>query len=444
MDGGYSSRDRRCAAEVSSYGPRVRRSSTNAQQTGPCARFCGTLLAIAVIAVSPGIIAGCEGLADLDARQQPMDKVSERTPAKPARDPALPDPVTPAPEQIEPTPAPAPAPITPLTPGAAIEDERNTIAVFQTVAPATVFVTQSQLVRNRFTMHVDQIPAGTGSGFIWDERGHVVTNFHVVAGGHSFAVTLYDGSVLTAKLVGGDPKRDIAVLALDPAEVSERQLTPVQLPDASQPLVVGQKALAIGNPFGLDHTLTTGVISALDREVVGFGGVTIRDMIQTDASINPGNSGGPLLDSAGQLIGMNTMIYSKTGASAGIGFAVPVSTIRRLVPQIIQYGAPRRAGLGIEILSDTIARRAGMRGVIIERVTSDGPAAKAGLRGLSRVGQQIGLGDVIVGIDEHAVGNYDDLFNALDLYNPGDTVAVKVLRAGEVFAIETTLALLDG
>jgi S1-C subfamily serine protease len=344
------------------------------------------------------------------------------------------------PVPLPPTVRPSP---TPLGPGAAIEDERNTISVFETVAPATVFVTQSQLVRNRFTLSVDQIPAGTGSGFIWDAQGHIVTNFHVVAGGDSFAVTLWDGASLPARLVGGDPKRDIAVLALDRAGINQRDLTPVTLPPTDAPLLVGQKALAIGNPFGLDHTLTTGVISALDREVVGFGGVSIRDMIQTDASINPGNSGGPLLDSAGQLIGMNTMIFSKSGSSAGIGFAVPVATIRRLVPQIIQFGAPRRAGLGIEILSDTIARRAGLRGVIIEEVVPGGPAAKAGLRGLVRTRNQIGLGDVIVGIDDHEVVNYDDLFNALERYEPGSKVAVKVLRGGEVFAIETELVLLD-
>lgn len=425
---------------VSSYGPHVRPRSTNVQHQArrgvlKRVRVVGTtLLAVSVLALA------CESLPEIGDSSPEVAPRSREPERPPNRAPAPPDPIPPPREVVQ----PAPPPIVPLTPGAAIEDERNTIAVFQAAAPATVFVTQSQLVRNRFTMRVDQIPAGTGSGFLWDTSGHVVTNFHVVAGGHSFAVTLYDGSVLPAKLVGGDPKRDVAVLALDPAEVRERELIPVKLPDAARPLVVGQKALAIGNPFGLDHTLTTGVISALDREVVGYGGVTIRDMIQTDASINPGNSGGPLLDSAGQLIGMNTMIYSKTGASAGIGFAVPVSTIRRLVPQIIQYGAPRRAGLGIEIVSDAIARRAGLRGVVIERVTPGGPAAKAGLLGLAQKGGQIVLGDVIVGIDDFSVGSYDDLFNALDRYEPGATVAVKVLRGGEVFAIETTLALLEG
>jgi S1-C subfamily serine protease len=351
----------------------------------------------------------------------------------------------PAPPPVALPEPPPPAPSTPLVPGlgpgAAIEDERNTISVFEACAPATVFVTQQQLVRNRFTLNVDQISAGTGSGFVWDALGHIVTNFHVVAGGDRFEVTLWDGTTSAARLVGGDPKRDIAVLALDRTGNAERVMIPVTLPPPEETLIVGQKALAIGNPFGLDHTLTTGVISALDREVVGFGGVSIRDMIQTDASINPGNSGGPLLDSAGRLIGMNTMIFSKTGSSAGIGFAVPVSTIRRLVPQIIQYGAPRRAGLGIDVLSDTIARRAGLRGVIIEKVAPGGPAAKAGLRGLTRTPRQIGLGDVIVGIDDYPITNYDDLFNALDHYEPGATVKVKVLRGGEVFAIETQLAL---
>lgn len=360
------------------------------------------------------------------------------SPARPAAQ-AEPPPSSPSPApELQKAPEPPPK-VQPLSPGAGIEDERNTIAVFEAAGPATVFVTQSQARLNRFTASVDQIPAGSGSGFIWDREGHVVTNFHVVAQGESFAVTLADGTSLPARLVGGDPKRDIAVLAIDPAG---RELVPVELPPADRRLVVGQKALAIGNPFGLDHSLTVGVISALDREVVGFGGVTIRDMIQTDASINPGNSGGPLLDSAGRLIGMNTMIFSKSGSSAGIGFAVPVSTIRRLVPQIIQYGAPRRAALGIEIVGDHIARRNGIEGVAILEVQEGGPAAKAGLRGLALEGNQARLGDVIVGIDDFAIGDYDDLFNALDRFEPGDRVDVKVKRAGEVFAIPVDLALL--
>ena len=428
----------------------VRRRSTNAQGAGRLLLFSCLVWALT--------LGGCEqsqpreGGGSGQAADAKESQVTADEPApKPKRERKPKPEPKPKPKPVAPAPAPPPAsppapplatpPVSPLGTGAAIEDERNTIAVFEAVAPATVFVTQSQLVRNRFTLHVDEIPAGTGSGFVWDTAGHVVTNFHVVAGGHSFTVTLHDGHVVPAKLVGGDPKRDIAVLALERGALDGRELTPVRLPAADLPLRVGQKALAIGNPFGLDHTLTTGVISALDREVVGFGGVSIRDMIQTDASINPGNSGGPLLDSAGQLIGMNTMIFSKSGSSAGIGFAVPVWTIRRLVPQIIQYGRPRRASLGVEVLVDSIARRAGVAGVIIDQVEPRGPAAKAGLRGLTRSRAQIGLGDVIVGIDEHEVRNYDDLFNALDRYEPGDEVNVKVLRGGEVFAIATTLGI---
>lgn len=419
------------------YGRRVRAASLHPS----------TRLVLAMLVASLGLGLGSAGCSeDGPLAELRRGREAERASQEPGK-PAAPVERAPSTEPSSPPVAPpseppiAKPPVPPPSPGAGIEDERNTIAVFQAAGPATVFVTQSQLVRNRWTLRVDQIQAGTGSGFIWDDQGHVVTNFHVVAGGDSYAVTLWDGSTLQARLVGGDPKRDIAVLELqgiDPA----KQLVPVVLPPTDQPLVVGQKALAIGNPFGLDHTLTVGVISALEREVLGFGGVTIRDMIQTDASINPGNSGGPLLDSAGRLIGMNTMIYSKTGSSAGIGFAVPVSTIRRLVPQIIQYGAPRRPALGIEVVADTISKRAGVRGVIIEAVAPSGPAAKAGLRGLTRTQDQIVLGDVIVGIEEHEIEDYDDLFNALDRYNPGDTVGVKVQRGGEVWEIPVTLTLL--
>src|SRR5690606_3446758 len=190
------------------------------------------------------------------------------------------------------------------------------------------------------------------------------------------------------------PTRDSAVPALDRASIRERVMTPVMLAPAEVPLLVGQKALAIGNPFGLDHTLTTGVISALGREVLGFGRVTIRDMIQTDASINPGNSGGPLLNSAGELIGINTMIYSGSGHSAGIGFAVPVSTIRRVVPQILLHGTPLRAGLGVSVVSDEIARKNKIEGVVIESVDPHSPAAAAGLRGLTRTRRGTLLGDI--------------------------------------------------
>lgn len=282
------------------------------------------------------------------------------------------------------------------------------------------------------------IPQGAGSGFVWDARGHVVTNFHVVRGGDAFLVTLKDQTQLEAQVVGADPNKDIAVL-----KVSKGfdKLKPVRL-GSSDLLRVGQKTLAIGNPFGLDHTLTTGIISALGREVAGIGGVTIRDMIQTDAAVNPGNSGGPLLDSSGALIGMNTMIYSRSGSSSGIGFAVPVAFIKRIVPQLIAYGKVVRPGIGVTFLTEgqkyyLVGER---EGVVINQVLRGGPAAKAGLRGLRRrFDGRIALGDIIVGVGEFEVRNYDDLYNALDRCKVGDTVAVKVLREDKVATIPVTL-----
>ena len=219
-------------------------------------------------------------------------------------------------------------------------------------------------------------------------------------------------------------------------------MTPIPRPDDTYELAVGQKAIAIGNPFGLDHTITTGIISAMGRDQLGYGGVTIRDMIQTDASINPGNSGGPLLDSSGQLIGMNTMIFSKSGASAGIGFAVPFSTIKRVVPQIIRTGKAQQIGLGISILPDAIARRNGIQGVIVRQVANNSPAARAGLRGVEQNYRGTYIGDVIVGIDDKKVTNYDTLYNALDTHQPGDTIQVKIRREGKIISLPVELYVL--
>ncbi len=325
-------------------------------------------------------------------------------------------------------------------PSARLESEQNTIDVFESAAPATVFVTQKRLVRD-WSMRAMEVPAGSGTGYVWDQQGHIVTNYHVVdpdgRGQTTYSVTLYNQKSYEATLVGGEPNKDIAVLKI-PAPAAE--LTPIRVLPANHKLKVGQKTIAIGNPFGLDHTLTTGVVSAIGREVNGYGGVTIRDMIQTDASINPGNSGGPLLDSGGALIGMNTMIFSKSGSSAGIGFAVPVSTIRRIVPQIIEFGRAKRAGLGIRMLPDRYATRSGIRGVIVADVIEGSPAAKVGLRGLQRnaLGALI-VGDVIVGINDHEVKDYDDLYNALDRYRIGDEVTVKLRREGKVVGIKMKL-----
>ena len=304
-------------------------------------------------------------------------------------------------------------------------DERNTIETFRTVAPSVVFVTTNAVARDWRSRQWTEVPQGAGSGFVWTHDGYVVTNYHVVAGGDSYVVTLYDQSSHPAKLVGVDPAKDLAVLKI---EAEEGRFAAVDAGDSSN-LIVGQKVLAIGSPFGLDRTLTTGVISALGRELTGAGGVTIRDMIQTDASINPGNSGGPLLDSRGRLIGMNTAIYSRSGQSAGIGFAVPVNFIKRLVPQLIAHGKPVRPGLGVRIFSDDVARAVGIRGVIVREIVAGSSAASAGLRGTrwDRRGKPR-IGDVIVQIEDVTVESYDDLFNALDPYKPGDRVRVHVVR----------------
>ena len=320
-----------------------------------------------------------------------------------------------------------------------IEDEQNTVDIFDNAGPGTVFVTQNQIVRDRYTMRATEVPSGSGSGFIWDTDGHIITNYHVIDGSSHLTVTLYNQKTYPAKLVGGEPKKDIAVLKIDaPAD----ELTPIPRPDDTYELAVGQKAIAIGNPFGLDHTITTGIISAMGRDQLGYGGVTIRDMIQTDASINPGNSGGPLLDSSGQLIGMNTMIFSKSGASAGIGFAVPFSTIKRVVPQIIRTGKAQQIGLGISILPDAIARRNGIQGVIVRQVANNSPAARAGLRGVEQNYRGTYIGDVIVGIDDKKVTNYDTLYNALDTHQPDDTIQVKIRREGKIISLPVELYVL--
>lgn len=309
-----------------------------------------------------------------------------------------------------------------------LPEERSTIQVFQEVADSVVFVVNRGVQRDFFSGRAAEYLRGTGSGFIWDDKGHVVTNYHVVQGSASLSVII-NNHEYEARILGAEPKRDIAVLAVkfNPKEVT---LKPVKLGSSSR-LMVGQKVLAIGSPYGLDRTLTTGVISALGREILGVGKVTIPDMIQTDASINPGNSGGPLLDSSGRLIGINTMIYSKTGSSAGIGFAVPVRFVRRIVPQIIATGKAVTPALGVTLFDDDVARRLGIQGVLIRNVASRGGAAQAGLRGTERLPSgRIMLGDIIVGIGKRAVNNYDDLFNALDDHAPGDRVKVRYMRNG--------------
>ena len=387
-------------------------------------------------------LAGCllllPGVAECSTVAPPVPRAPEI--ALEAAPEAVPEPTVVAPAAT-PTPPTMPTMPTmrPPSPGARLEAEQNVIDVFRAAAPATVFVTQKRMVRD-LSMRALEIPAGTGTGFLWDTHGHVVTNYHVVDSGRApgrYSVTLHSQKTYDAELLGGDPNKDVAVLKLIGCD---EPLTPLPLLPPDVKLAVGQTAIAIGNPFGLDHTLTTGVISALGREVQGYGGVTIRDMIQTDASINPGNSGGPLLDSGGYLIGMNTMIFSKTGSSAGIGFAVPVSAVRRVVPQVIATGRVQHPGIGIEPLPDHYAARAGIKGVVVTRVSPGSPAQVAGVRGLQQDRRgEISLGDIIVGIDEHVVADFDDLYNAFDRFEVGDEVTVKLIRDGQAASVKVKL-----
>jgi S1-C subfamily serine protease len=320
------------------------------------------------------------------------------------------------------------------------EDERNTIEVVKKTKNSVVFITNLQYVRDFFYSSDQPVPRGSGSGFVWDDQGHIVTNFHVIDEGDKFMVSLPNQKQVEATLVGREPNKDIAVLKLG-EKVPD--LTPVT-PGTSRDLLVGQKVIAIGNPFGFDHTVTKGIVSALGRSMLGAGGVTIRDMIQTDASINPGNSGGPLLDSAGALIGMNTMIASPSGASSGVGFAVPVDTIRKIVPQIIQFGKVTRPGLGITFVRDEYARRAEIQGAVIAEVPRESSAYDLGLRGLSRDDRgRLFIRDVIIGIDGTKIASYDDLYNALDGYNIGDTVTLEVDQGGKNRKVRIVLVKID-
>ena len=308
----------------------------------------------------------------------------------------------------------------------ATEDETNTTEVFSGASPSVVYVTSTALRRQMFSLNVLEIPQGAGSGFIWDDSGLIVTNYHVVARANKLTVTLSDQREFEAQVVGLAPERDLAVLRLtDPPE----GLVELPLGDSSE-LSVGRKVLAIGNPFGLDTTLTVGVVSALGREIQSPSGRKIRGVIQTDAAINPGNSGGPLLNSLGQLVGVNTAIYSPSGASAGIGFAIPVNTVREVVPQLIAYGKILRPILGIERASDQWIRRNQIEGVPIVRTYRGFPADDAGMVGARRGNRgEIILGDIIVEVDGQPVTNNDDFLSAMERHRVGDTVEISTLRS---------------
>ena len=319
-------------------------------------------------------------------------------------------------------------------------DEQATIELFERSKDAVVYIAVSQRVRDPWSRNMFSIPRGTGSGFVWDQHGHVVTNHHVVMGASEARVRLNDGRDYGATLVGASPAHDIAVLRI---RVPERQPAPLPI-GASAELKVGQKVFAIGNPFGLDWSLTTGVVSALNRSLPAEDGRSvIEDLIQTDAAINPGNSGGPLLDSAGRLIGINTAIYSPSGAYAGVGFAVPVDTVNRVVPQLISKGSYARPVLGInadEALNQIVAKRLGVKGVAIVGVERGSPAEAAGLRAAKiEPGGGIVPGDIIVAVDGKAVDTVARLVARLDEKKPGDAVKLTLLRDGKQTEVSVTL-----
>jgi S1-C subfamily serine protease len=314
--------------------------------------------------------------------------------------------------------------------------EKATIALFEHASPAVVFITSLAVQQNAFSLNETQIPRGSGSGFIWDREGHVVTNFHVLAGGDAFKVTLADQSTWDARPIGVAPEKDLAVLKIDaPAS----KLPPLPLGN-SETLKVGQSVFAIGNPFGLDQSLTTGVVSALGREIQSVGGAPIRDVIQTDAAINPGNSGGPLLDSAGRLVGLNTAIYSPSGASSGVGFAIPGHDVSWVVPDLIRYGRVQRPTLGVELAPENWAQRLGIEGAVIYRVDRGTGAEKAGLQGIRRAAfGRVELGDVILTVDGQPVTSSGGLLVALEGKKAGQTVRVGVLRGSRKVEVPVQL-----
>ncbi len=322
--------------------------------------------------------------------------------------------------------------------GALGADEQANIELFRKASPSVVHITTLETQRDLFSMNVEQVPLGTGTGFVWDERGHIVTNFHVIQGGSAARVTLADQSSYPAKLVGAFPDRDLAVLKID---VPAAKLPPIAL-GSSRDLLVGQRVYAIGNPFGLDQTLTTGIVSALNREIESFNQRTIRGVIQTDAAINPGNSGGPLLDSAGRLIGVNTQIASPSGASAGIGFAIPVDEVNRIVPRLIRDGRYVRPALGVTAGPAALQRALNLpKGVALVQVDGSGPAARAGLQPFRRGanGEVVG-GDVITAINDEPVADLDQMLAQLERRQPGDSVTLSVWRNGQTRKQRVVLA----
>ncbi len=331
----------------------------------------------------------------------------------------------------------APSAPLPSPPDARLDPaELATIRLFEAAAPSVAFITTSNLRQNYWTRDLTEIPRGTGSGFVWDKKGHIITNYHVIDGADKAQVTLGDGSSWAAQLVGVAPEKDLAVLKID---IDASQLKPIPIGRSSN-LRVGQSVYAIGNPFGLDQTLTTGIISALGREIESQGRVPIRDVIQTDAAINPGNSGGPLLNSSGQLIAVNTAIYSPSGAYAGIGFSIPVDVVNWVVNDLIEFGKVIRPTLGVELATAQIAQRLGLEGALVLNVVAGSAAERAGIQPTTRDRRgNIQIGDLIIAIEGEAVRSNADLILALEKYQAGDQVTVKVQRDDQLIDLSADL-----
>ncbi len=329
------------------------------------------------------------------------------------------------------------------SPAGLTEEERNNIAVYEKVADGVVNVTSTVVQMDFF---FNAFPSqGSGSGSIIDTKGHILTNHHVAANAQKLEVTLADGSKWPAKLIGSDPDNDLAVIKID---APKEKLKVISMGD-SKNLKIGQKVLAIGNPFGLERTLTTGIISSLGRTIRSEVGNLMEDIIQTDAAINPGNSGGPLLNSEGEIIGINSAIVSPTGGSVGIGFAIPVNTAKRMVPELIAKGYVTYPWIGatIQSLTPELAKLLKIkveRGAMIAEVVKGGPADKAGLKGGSQkvqVGNMIMAagGDIVVKADQHDVKTNDELIRYIREKKPGNTILLKVLRKGNFEDINVTL-----
>ncbi|WP_448213155.1 S1C family serine protease [Colwellia sp. MEBiC06753] len=316
--------------------------------------------------------------------------------------------------------------------------EKSTIDIFNQASPAVVYISTSKAVRSFWRRDVRKVPRGTGSGFIWDKFGHIVTNYHVIEGASEANIRLNDGRTYSASLVGVSPNHDLAVLKID----VKLDLPPAVPIGTSDDLQVGQSVFAIGNPFGLDYTLTSGIVSALNRSLSADSDLIINNLIQTDAAINPGNSGGPLLDSAGRLIGINTAIYSPSGAYAGIGFAVPVDTVNRVIPQLIATGRYTRPSLGISIDDDInrqISRQLGIQGVAILEIAPNSPAFKADLQSAQVTPFGITLGDVIQSVNGKKVTNVKSLLSELDNFEIGEAVLIGILRGEKKLDLHVVL-----